>query len=116
MQVEIPMNYICLEKAPITTMTPPSAAPNQKIMEKDVPLFLRDDLKKRNLDGKLFKQSHLEVDLSNKSDRVEFGHARYHAQFVPGSAFEIVVQWISASGPIVYDLVSFFINLYLISK
>lgn len=101
MQVEIPMSYICLEKAPVPTATP------AKIKEKDVPLFLRDDLKKRNLDGKLYKQSHLEVDLSNKSDRVEFGHARYHAQFVPGSAFEIVVQWISASGPIVYDLVGF---------
>lgn len=105
MQVEIPLDYICMEKPAFPTMSPPSVSGSQKIMEKDVPLFLRDDLKKRNLDGKLYKQSHLEVDLSNKSDRVEFGHARYHAQFVPGNAFEIVVQWISASGPIVYDLV-----------
>jgi hypothetical protein len=62
-------------------------------------------MEKRDLDGNLYKQSHLEIDISSKSDRVEWGHARYNRQMTPGSAFEITVQWITASGPIVYDLI-----------
>lgn len=73
--------------------------------ESDIAVFLRDEIEKRNLDGKLYKTSHLEIDLNNKSDRTEFGHARYHRQFIPGNAFDISVQWVRASGPIVNDLV-----------
>lgn len=89
-----------------TTPLSISEKEKEKVMdESDVAVFLRDDIEKRNLDGKLYKQSHLEIDLNNKSDRTEFGHARYHRHFIPGNAFDICVQWIRASGQIVNDLV-----------
>jgi len=72
--------------------------------ELEVAKFLRDKVDMPCLDGRLYKQTHLEVDLAKKSDRVEWGHARYHHTMTPGHAFELVVQWVTASGPIVYDL------------
>jgi DEP domain-containing protein 5 len=100
MEVEVPLDCII------------NLSDNQMqnmLNEKDVPMFLRDEFPSKNIDGKLYKVAHLEVDLMQKViDRVEFGHARYHKQFVPSNAFEIVVQWVAASGPIIYDLVSFF--------
>ncbi|KAG5666359.1 hypothetical protein PVAND_014392 [Polypedilum vanderplanki] len=98
MEVEIPMKYIMSTLKPsVATKTTPN--------ENDVPAFLKEEIERRDLDGKLYKHSHLEVDLSAKSDRIEWGHARYHKHFIPGHAFEIVVQWLVASGPIVYDLI-----------
>lgn len=73
--------------------------------ERNVPSFLKDEFDKRNIDGYLYKQAHLEVDTLNKSDRVEWGHARYNREMYPGTAFEVTVQWITASGPIVQELV-----------
>jgi DEP domain-containing protein 5 len=67
--------------------------------------FLHNDFFLQPIDYELYKQSHLEIDANTKSDRTEWGHARYHQIMKPGYAFEIVVQWITASGPIVYDLV-----------
>lgn len=99
MEVEIPLEYVI--HVPKTTLTPTDPMPS----ESDVPSFLKDDFAKKNLDGKLYKQSHLEIDLSSKSDRVEWGHARYHRKMVPGNAFELTAQWITASGPIVYELI-----------
>lgn len=99
MEVEIPMKYI-INNNP-AAQTPTEKTPN----ETDVPSFLKDNAERRNLDGKLYKQSHLEIDLSSKSDRVEWGHARYHRLMTPGSSFEITVQWLTASGPIVYELI-----------
>lgn len=98
MEVEIPSKFVVNNTA---VQTPTETVPS----ESDVPSFLKDDVEKKNLDGKLYKQSHLEIDLSSKSDRVEWGHARYHRVMTPGSSFEITVQWITASGPIVYDLI-----------
>lgn len=49
---------------------------------------------------------HLEIDVSGKSDRIEWGHARYQTVFRPDQAFELVVQWVTASGSIVSELVS----------
>ena len=98
MEVEIPLNFVIRNPTP--------SSPSEKTLsEQDVPTFLRDEITKKNLDGKLYKQSHLEIDLSSKSDRVEWGHARFNRTMTPGSAFEITVQWITASGPIVYDLI-----------
>ncbi|XP_053676014.1 GATOR complex protein Iml1 [Anopheles nili] len=78
--------------------------------DRGVPTFLRDsidlvDEEAGLVDGLLYKQTHLEIDIGGKSDRIEWGHARYHQRMVPGRAYEIVVQWITASGPIVYDLI-----------
>uniref|UniRef100_A0A182NJK6 DEP domain-containing protein n=1 Tax=Anopheles dirus TaxID=7168 RepID=A0A182NJK6_9DIPT len=78
--------------------------------DRGVPAFLREtiDLLEEEdglVDGLLYKQTHLEIDVGSKSDRTEWGHARYHRRMLPGQAYEIVVQWITASGPIVYDLI-----------
>lgn len=56
--------------------------------------------------GPEYKHTHLEVDLQNKSERVEWGHCRYQAAYRPDCAFEMVVQWVAASGAIICDLVS----------
>ncbi|XP_039435654.1 GATOR complex protein Iml1 isoform X2 [Culex pipiens pallens] len=73
-----------------------------------VPVFLREtiDLGEDFFDGSLYKQTHLEIDINNRSDRTEWGHARYHQKMIPSHAYEIVVQWITASGPIVCDLIN----------
>uniref|UniRef100_A0A182MHG8 DEPDC5 C-terminal domain-containing protein n=1 Tax=Anopheles culicifacies TaxID=139723 RepID=A0A182MHG8_9DIPT len=74
--------------------------------DRGVPTFLRDSIDHQDEeDGLLYKQTHLEIDVGSKSDRTEWGHARYHQRMIPGHAYEIVVQWITASGPIVYDLI-----------
>lgn len=75
------------------------------LSELSVPSFLRQSTELDFVDGPLYKQTHLEVDISQKSDRVEYGHCKYHRQMKPGYAFEIVVQWVTASGPIMYDLI-----------
>lgn len=70
-----------------------------------VPRFLREDVAVPKLDNlSLYKQIYLEVDTNQKSDRVEWGHLRYHRVFQPGHAFEMVIQWVTASGPIVFEL------------
>lgn len=48
---------------------------------------------------------HLEVDIGNKSDRTEWGHARYQSVYSVDQVFELVIEWVAASGPIVSDLV-----------
>lgn len=99
MEVEIPLKYVINNPLALQALTEKTPSEN------DVPSFLKEKVGGKNLDGPLYRQSHLEIDLSSKSDRVEWGHARYHRQMIPGTAFEIVVQWITASGPIVYDLI-----------
>lgn len=99
MEVEIPLKYV------INNPSPSQASCDKTPSENDVPSFLKERVGGKNLDGNLYRQSHLEIDISSKSDRVEWGHARYHRHMIPGCAFEIVVQWITASGPIVYDLI-----------
>jgi hypothetical protein len=54
----------------------------------------------------MYKQVHLEIDVNNKSDRIEWGHCRYHSFFKPDRAFELVVEWVAASGTVVADLVT----------
>lgn len=36
---------------------------------------------------------------------MEWGHVKYHTVMQTGFAFEFVVQWVTSSGPIVWDLV-----------
>lgn len=58
----------------------------------------------------VYKQTHLDIDVNNKSDRIEWGHARYQATFRPDQAYEMCIQWAVASGNIVAELVTIFIN------
>lgn len=54
---------------------------------------------------KLYKECFLDVDVNNKSDRAEWGHAKYDRVMVPGYAYEVAVEWIAASGSVMNDLV-----------
>lgn len=58
-----------------------------------------------------YKQTHLEVDIGNKSERIEWGHARYHSVYSVDQAFELVIEWVAASGSIISELVRYFKNL-----
>ena len=82
---------------------PPAQDPAD--LKKGVPKFLCEVVTSPK-PGKesLYKQIYLEVDTNQKSDRVEFAHLRYHRVMQPGHAFEMVIQWVTASGPIVYEL------------
>uniref|UniRef100_A0A6P7GD85 GATOR complex protein DEPDC5-like n=1 Tax=Diabrotica virgifera virgifera TaxID=50390 RepID=A0A6P7GD85_DIAVI len=48
----------------------------------------------------------LETDVAGKSDRVEWGHARYQTVFKPDQAYELVVEWLTSSGSIIFELLS----------
>lgn len=52
-----------------------------------------------------YKEAHLEMDVNSKSDRVEWGHARYQSLYRCDQAYEIIAQWVAASGSVVADLV-----------
>ncbi|XP_017781938.1 PREDICTED: DEP domain-containing protein 5 isoform X2 [Nicrophorus vespilloides] len=87
----------------------PSAAGVDDV-ERGVPHFLREDIDiaylQGELDAPIFKRTHLEIDVNTKSDRVEWGHARYQTVFRPDQAYELVVEWLTASGSIVAELLS----------
>lgn len=57
------------------------------------------------LSERVCRKSHLEIDVNQKSDRMEWGHVKHHTVMQPGFAFELVVEWVTSSGPIVSDLV-----------
>lgn len=96
LEVEIPAKYIFSN----TSLLSPLQSPSN---DSRIPSFLREHVERRHLEGCLYKQAHLEIDSSGKSDRVEWAHARYNQFMIPSTAFEITVQWITASGPIVQD-------------
>nr|CAD7437577.1 unnamed protein product [Timema bartmani] len=90
-------------------------------LEAGVPKFLRDTLpgscdedaeQPRKWPVPLYKHTHLETDVNNKSDRIEWGHCRYQSLYKPNRAYELVVQWVCSSGTIVSDLVSSSKELY----
>ncbi|CAG9760851.1 unnamed protein product [Ceutorhynchus assimilis] len=76
--------------------------------ETGVPHFLCDDIDPEygevDFDGLMYKKARLETDAIGKSDRVEWGHARYQAIFRPDQAYEIVAEWLTSSGSIVGEL------------
>lgn len=74
--------------------------------ESSVPKFLRENVDVNFFDGIIYKQAHLDIDVSQKSERTEWGHLRYHTKMTPGYAYEIVAQWITASGPVVNHLIN----------
>ncbi|XP_052750554.1 GATOR complex protein Iml1 isoform X4 [Galleria mellonella] len=80
--------------------------------EVGVPAFLCDNIDPNYMqlesDGDcipLYKNTHLDIDVNNKSDRIEWGHARYQATFRPDQAYEMCIQWTIASGNIVAELI-----------
>ncbi|CAH0720683.1 unnamed protein product, partial [Brenthis ino] len=75
-----------------------------------MPAFLCDNIDPNYLqlgsdDLPLYKNTHLDIDVNNKSDRIEWGHARYQATFRPDQAYEMCIQWAIASGNIVAELI-----------
>ncbi|KAJ2952641.1 hypothetical protein O0L34_g6972 [Tuta absoluta] len=76
-----------------------------------VPAFLCDNIDPNYMhlgsdsDLPLYKNTHLDIDVNNKSDRNEWGHARYQATFRPDQAYEMCIQWAVASGNIVAELI-----------
>ncbi|XP_044001787.1 GATOR complex protein Iml1 isoform X3 [Aphidius gifuensis] len=85
----------------------------ETIDESNIPPFLRDDLdiyllsqeKERQIIN--CKHTHLDIDINSKSDRIEWGHLRYQSLFKVDHSFELVVQWVAASGSMVGDLILF---------
>ena len=73
-----------------------------------LPKFLEDRMEEMcQGDGVAqYKNIHLEIDVNNKSDRIEWGHCRYQSLFRPDRAYELVVQWLAASGPIAAELIN----------
>lgn len=61
----------------------------------------------------LYKHTHLDIDINNKSDRIEWGHLRYQSIYKVDHSYELVVQWVASSGSIVADLVSRFFSYYI---
>lgn len=61
----------------------------------------------------LYKHTHLDIDINNKSDRIEWGHLRYQSIYKVDHSYELVVQWVASSGSIVADLVSRFSSYYI---
>lgn len=80
--------------------------------ESAVPAFLADNIDPHYMhldsdsDMPLYKNTHLDIDVSNRSDRIEWGHARYQATFRPDQAYEMCIQWTVATGNVVADLIS----------
>ncbi|KQS43080.1 GATOR complex protein DEPDC5 isoform X4 [Drosophila erecta] len=75
-----------------------------------VPNFLRESpapqsWTETSSNKRVYRQSHLEIDVNQKSDRMEWGHVKHHTVLQPRFAFEIVVEWVTSSGPIVADLI-----------
>ncbi|XP_024945563.1 GATOR complex protein DEPDC5 isoform X2 [Cephus cinctus] len=104
----------CEPSAPVTssTISSPISIPTtcETIDESNVPPFLRDDLDQAYFDEKdwkvpAYKHKHLDIDISSNNDRVEWGHLRYQSTFKADHSYELVVQWVAASGSIVADLI-----------
>lgn len=53
-----------------------------------------------------YKHTHLDIDINNRSDRIEWGHLRYQSLLKTDHSYELVVQWVASSGSIAADLVS----------
>ncbi|XP_029163772.1 GATOR complex protein DEPDC5 isoform X6 [Nylanderia fulva] len=95
-----------------STMSSPITIPNYDVIdESDVPPFLRDNIDlMESMDDRswtvpLYKHTHLDIDINNKSDRIEWGHLRYQSIYKVDHSYELVVQWVASSGSIVADLI-----------
>ena len=52
-----------------------------------------------------YKTCNLDMDIGNKSNRLEWGHLRYQSVFYPDATLEMIFQWVVCTGPLVADLV-----------
>ena len=78
-----------------------------KFLTFDAQGFHLKEQNKINLPATLtHKYVRVDVDGNNKSDRPEWASARYHAYYSPNAAFELQLQWMVATGPILQDLVN----------
>ncbi|KAG7211009.1 hypothetical protein KM043_016376 [Ampulex compressa] len=94
------------------TISSPISIPScDAVDESNVPFFLRDELDLADLvddrDWRVppYKHTHLDIDINNKSDRIEWGHLRYQSIYKVDHSYELVVQWVASSGSIVADLI-----------
>ncbi|XP_018898821.2 GATOR complex protein Iml1 isoform X2 [Bemisia tabaci] len=78
----------------------------------EFPLFLHDNISRTcqfdttsKRGAPLYKQAYLDISTNSRSDRVEWGHVRYHSAYRPDRAYELAIQWVAASGAIVSDLI-----------
>ncbi|XP_014474175.1 PREDICTED: DEP domain-containing protein 5 isoform X4 [Dinoponera quadriceps] len=91
-----------------TTMSSPVTSCDA-IDESNVPPFLRDNIDlMESMDDKswtVYKHTHLDIDINNKSDRIEWGHLRYQSTYKVDHSYELVVEWVTSSGSIAADLI-----------
>ncbi|XP_046389719.1 GATOR complex protein Iml1 isoform X2 [Ischnura elegans] len=83
----------------------PNPAQLLKFLANTLEQACREEEKERTLSVYSYKKTHLEVDVNCKSDRIEWGHARYQSIYRPDRAYELVVQWVNATGSIVAELI-----------
>ncbi|XP_043269598.1 GATOR complex protein Iml1 isoform X3 [Venturia canescens] len=94
-----------------TSVSTPMSIPScENIDESNIPSFLRDELEITDTSDKdwrvpPYKHTHLDIDLINRSDRIEWGHLRYQSLFRSDRSYELVVQWVASSGSIVAELI-----------
>ena len=62
----------------------------------------------------MYKVVNVDIDpINQKSEREEWGTAKYHGNYNPTAAFEMELQFLVATGAIVGDLVSALISAIL---
>ncbi|KAK2714585.1 GATOR complex protein Iml1-like isoform X3 [Artemia franciscana] len=61
----------------------------------------RNDLHKLSV----FKEAYIDVDVTGRSDRKEWGHLLYPSYFTPNASFVAVLKWVEATGVVIFDLV-----------
>ncbi|XP_076643268.1 GATOR complex protein Iml1 isoform X7 [Halictus rubicundus] len=98
--------------ATFPTISSPINIPScDTVDESNVPPFLKDDLdlidcvQDTAWRAPPYKHTHLDIDINNKSDRIEWGHLRYQSVYKVDHSYELVVQWVASSGSIVADLI-----------
>ena len=112
-EIKAPKGW-CEPTSPVTcpTISSPITIPNcDAVDESNVPSFLKDDLDlmdpgdDKDWQVPPYKHTHLDIDLNNRSDRIEWGHLRYQSIYKVDHSYELIVQWVASSGSIVADLI-----------
>ncbi|XP_043506700.1 GATOR complex protein Iml1 isoform X3 [Frieseomelitta varia] len=93
------------------SLSPMTISSCDTVDESNVAPFLKDDLdisdivNDREWQVPPYKHTHLDIDINNRSDRIEWGHLRYQSMYKVDYSYELVVQWVASSGSIVADLI-----------